>query len=420
MPKKIVVNLWLPFLVGLHLFCIPRAFPRQMILKADLDPLITLPGAYALTPDDLPKLFKKGNWNKNPYFKYLQKDKSRAIFQKKDLPELKVGLSLMEGTVPVDEVVVDFKDGKFLGVTISIFNRGDEGKIEASDFDRRFKTVGKRLGKELACRPTKREAMPSKGVLTTGYIWISARGKAVLEYNPEAPEKVEFLRMRMARRDAGGAYEAATKSRAIADVRLSVLPGNVKRNAATGDVFVAHIPMVDQGAKGYCVVASVQRLFEYYGIACDMHQLAQLAGSDPDRGTNPLTINRELGAIDHFFKTRFSCLAVGYNGGLVELVGERGIGKAVTEKDFYKLIHKNIDEGIPLLWGLNLGKYEEQPPISPQLVGGHMRMIIGYNEKTDRIIFSDSWGAGHEFKTMDAHDSFLATEGLFLLKPTTR
>ncbi|MDB4662241.1 C39 family peptidase, partial [Verrucomicrobiales bacterium] len=226
-------------------------------------------------------------------------------------------------------------------------------------------------------------------------------------------------RMRMARRDAEGTYAAAMNARAGATVRLSDLPRNVKRDNE-GNVFVKGVPMVDQGQKGYCVVASAQRLFEYYGIPCDQHQLAQIANADPDRGTSTLTINEELGQIDHLFKTRFEALAVGHRNGLVELVDNKFVGDEVEERDYHKMIHKYIDEGIPLLWSLGLGEYAEEPAISPQADGGHMRMIIGYNDKTQRIIFSDSWGAGHEFKTMDAHDSYKATHGLFLLKPTTR
>ena len=30
--------------------------------------------------------------------------------------------------------------------------------------------------------------------------------------------------------------------------------------------------------------------------------------------------------------------------------------------------------------------------------GGHMRLIIGYNDKEQKIIFSDSWGADMNFK----------------------
>lgn len=407
------------FPIGIFFVCLTPTIAQEKELEAKLDPFINLPAAYSLTPEDLPKLFPKGNWSRNPYFKWLRADKSRAIFQKKDMSNLKVNLSLLDGKVPIEEAVIDFKDGKFLGVTISIYNRGDGGSIEVSDFNNRFKEMGKHLGQQLAIRPTRKVAKPTQGLLTSGYVWISARGKAVLEHNEEAPGNVEFLRMRLAKRDAEGAYEAATQDRAGATVRLSELTSNVVRDGE-GRVFVNNVPMVDQGAKGYCVVASAQRLFEYYGIACDMHQLAQIAGSDPERGTSALETNRELGAIDHLFKTRFECLAVRHSSGLVELEDNQYVGDPVSEDEFHKMIRKNIDEGIPLLWSLILGQYEEEPPLAEQTSGGHMRLIVGYNEKDNKIIFSDSWGAGHEQKIIDAHYAYLATSGLFSLKPVTR
>jgi hypothetical protein len=70
-----------------------------------------------------------------------------------------------------------------------------------------------------------------------------------------------------------------------------------------------------------------------------------------------------------------------------------------------------------VLWSLQLGKYPEKPQLNPQTSGGHMRLIIGYNDEADTIIFSDSWGAGHEFKTMKAKHAYQATSGLFTLKP---
>jgi hypothetical protein len=389
-------------------------------LVADLDCFITLPSAYQLKPEDLETKFEQGNWTKNPYFKWLTEDKSRAIFQKKDLENLKVNLTLLGGTVPIEEAIVDFRDGTFLGVTISIFNRGDGGTIQADDFEERFKAMGKHIGEQLAIRPTRREAMETQGRLTTGFLWISARGKAVLEHNPQAPGNTEFLRMRLAKRDAGGGYEAAMQDRPGASVTLSQLPGKVKHSPESGDVFITGIPMVDQGSKGYCVVASTQRLFEYYGISCDMHQLAQIAGTDPERGTSSLEINKQLSAIDHLFKTRFTCLAVRDGNGLVELVDGKYVGAAIPESNFHAMIRKSIEAGIPLLWSLEVGRVPEDPPLKEQTSGGHMRMIIGYNEKTKRVIFSDSWGAGHEFKTMDASDAYDATHGLFLLKPITK
>lgn len=393
--------------------------PAQEIIKADLDVFITLPDAYQLKPDDLEKRFEQGKWSKNPYFKWLTEDKSRAIFQKKDLDNLKVELSLLKGTVPIEEAIIDFKDGSLIGVTISIFNRGDGGSIAADDFDQRFKDIGRHIGEQLQARPTRREAKPTQGQLTSGFLWISARGKAVLEHNPEAPGNTEFLRMRLARREAGGAYEAAMQSRPGASVKLSDLPSRINRDES-GNIFITEIPMVDQGAKGYCVVASAQRLFEYYGIHCDMHQLAQIAGSDPEKGTSSLEINNQLGAINHLFKARFTCLAVAQPSGLVELIDGQYVGPPVPEADFHSMISKNIDAGIPLLWSLEVGLFPEEPPLREQSGGGHMRMIIGYNTKTGRIIFSDSWGAGHEFKTMAAEDAYKATHGLFMMKPIVR
>ena len=397
--------------------------------EADLDPLITLPSAYDLTPDLLDKMFADADGDdelkdsdgekKNPYFKWLTGERTRALFMRRPFSNVTVDLKLFDNEVPIEEAIVDFRDGKLLGITVSIYNRGDGGEIAASEFQRRLKIAGQAIGTQLDIRPKRKKANPAQGMLTEGWAWISARGMAVLEHNPEAPGNTEFLRLRMARRDATGAYASAMKSRAGASVSLSDLPRNVTRDD-DGNVFVDNLPMVDQGQKGYCVVASTQRLFEYYGIACDQHQLAQISGADPEKGTSSVSIIEELGAIDHRFKTRFEPLGVMFRDGrLYELDKDMYQGKPVDGKQFDRLIHKYIDEGIPLLWALELGKYEEEPSIAQQAGGGHMRMIIGYNDKTNRVIFSDSWGAGHEFKTMDAEDCFMATHGLFLLKPTT-
>jgi hypothetical protein len=91
--------------------------------------------------------------------------------------------------------------------------------------------------------------------------------------------------------------------------------------------------------------------------------------------------------------------------------GEYLVGKPVDERKFIKGIHDFIDDGIPLLWSLELGRFPEEPDLKPQTSGGHMRVIIGYNESTGRLIFSDSWGAGHEFKTIKASDAYAASQG---------
>ncbi len=47
----------------------------------------------------------------------------------------------------------------------------------------------------------------------------------------------------------------------------------------------------------------------------------------------------------------------------------------------------------------------------------HICMIIGYNEKTDEIIYSDSWGAGHAKKSMDAGKAFSMTQCILVMPP---
>lgn len=393
--------------------------------KANLDPFITLPGAYQLTPESLGKMFKRGDMLQNPYFEWLNREKTRAIFKRRPASNVKVDLSILGGEVPVQEMIVDFKDGRFLGITMSIFNRGDAGEMDRADFESIITNVGRHLGTQLATRPNQRSGKVERGILTSGYTWISGRGMAILEYNPgvrSESQDVSFLRMRLCHRTAKGAYSAAMEEKAAASIRTSELADNVVKDMR-GNTYIDNVPMVDQGGKGYCVVASVQRLFEYYGAPCDMHQLAEIADADPDEGTNIFSTNKELGAIDHLFKMRYTCLAVRYKGELKVPDDEKGelyvSDRAWDEREFFETIRKYADSGIPLLWALQMGNHQEIPAISRQASGGHMRLITGYNEQRKAILFSDSWGAGHELKSMKAKDAYRVSDAIFLMKPVT-
>lgn len=130
-------------------------------------------------------------------------------------------------------------------------------------------------------------------------------------------------------------------------------------------------------------------------------------------------MSKELDKIDYRFKTRLTIIGMGQP--MTEVEKKRDgyyIGKPVDEADFLKAARSNIDDGVPLLWSLELGRFPEIPQLNPQLVGGHMRMIIGYNDKTKELIFSDSWGSGHEAKRMKMPHAYRATHGLFVIKPT--
>ncbi|MFT5131040.1 MAG: hypothetical protein ACI8W8_004674 [Rhodothermales bacterium] len=46
-----------------------------------------------------------------------------------------------------------------------------------------------------------------------------------------------------------------------------------------------------------------------------------------------------------------------------------------------------------------------------------MRLIIGYNAKANQLIYSDSWGTGHEFKRMSMEDAWAITTCVDLVAP---
>jgi len=83
---------------------------------------------------------------------------------------------------------------------------------------------------------------------------------------------------------------------------------------------------------------------------------------------------------------------------------------------FRKHVIKRVGEGVPLCWTLYLGMFPEKE--GAQAWGGHMRIIHGYNEKKDEIIYTDSWGDGHEMKRMPMIHAWCMTTGLYAMIPT--
>jgi hypothetical protein len=390
-------------------------------IPCSIDPLLKVSESWKMTTDDFEKTFTENN---NKLYVWLTLDRTRAKLTRKLYGNAEIDLTAFDGKVPVQEVTVDFAEGRLNLISVSIYNRADSGQITREVFTERFKSAGKMVGEILVAKPQQRKADAKSGLLTEGYSWNSREtGVALLEYNEGALGKAdfEFLRLRIARPNAIGSLAASmTNTRGGAAAKLGDFPKNVKKEA-NGDVFISNLPMVDQGDKGYCVCASVQRVFEYYGIGADMHQIAQISDADPQRGTNTLLMAKELDKIDYRFKTRLDIIGMGRPFTQVEVKkGEYFVGQPIDERKFLKEIHSYVDSGLPLLWALELGKYPEVPQLNPQTAGGHMRIIIGYNDKTEEIIFSDSWGAQHESKRMKMSDSYKTTEGLFVLKPTVR
>lgn len=389
-----------------------------LTLSADLDFLLQGEATWNLSAAALERRFAVRGAKEQVFFQWLDAGRNRARFNRKPFSNVTAALSLFGGQIQVQEANLDFENGVLSRATLSVYNRGDSGPLTVPEFEKVIQATGRGLGSALAVSP-KAQTPPANAVLKSiGWMWTAPSAVALMEHNDISGKgakgvshQPEFLRVKLAppqNRDwSMGVTAVGSTSSTVTKASLA----KKVRRTAEGAVYIEGIPMVDQGDKGYCVVASCQRLFEFYQIPCDQHQLAQLVGTTADGGTSSRLMEAGLNKIDSSFKTRFRALI---SPGMSPRDRQR-----LDEQRFFKMVQSSIDEGIPLLWTLQLGRAIEDPPLpgSGQVSGGHMRLIIGYDEKAQQVLFSDSWGAGHELKRMSLPGAFASTDGLYTLTP---
>ena len=386
-------------------------------LSANLDELLNFAELWRASPESFEqkyvlKLEDQEKQQKPPQFEWVSASKDRARFSRHMFSNAETKLTMFGGSIKVEEAILEFVNGKAARATISFYNRGDSGDIDVKEFDRIFKLIGQNLSQVMKVAP-KRQMMSSNAALpVAGWNWTAPSGIALLEHNeyntPGKVTKPEFLRLKLA---APNQADWSMGKMATGVQRMELLQ-RVKKTPE-GDVYISGVPMVDQGQKGYCVAASCQRLFEYMRIPCDQHEMAKLVSIDAEGGADISTMQKSLAKIDGAFKVTFKPLI---NPELFYAANRR---RRVSEKEFISIIKEYTDKGVPLLWGLMLGEKPEVPPLpgGGQVSGGHMRMIIGYNPGKNQVLFTDSWGAGHELKRMQLLDAYDVTMGLYSMAP---
>lgn len=269
------------------------------------------------------------------------------------------------------------------------------------------------------------------------------------------------------RKERGG----KTAKRKVARGSGKITDNVIDESKGRGDVFVDNVPMVDQGQKGYCAVATAERVLRYYGLEIDEHSLADAAGTTADGGTSVLAMKNSIEAVGKRYRLgtvvcygdfdkgaadRIAGLnaevraynkaakklkkaeiaetvyitregnTVYYNPAAFDAAADPEVLKEMKVNGmqkskftrFKKDVRDQVRKGIPLFWGVRLGTYPE--PGIPQTAGGHMRLITGFNDKKDEILYSDSWGAGHELKRMPLEWAWTITDCLMYLKPLDR
>lgn len=376
-------------------------------------------------------------------------------------------LTAFAGTQNVEEVAFVLKGGKLAEVSIAAWNKGDSQNAEITEkaFTDIVNAWSGELSRRIAPKFEDRGKDTASAARAERRMWVGKETLAQLEFSG-GKEKVrdpysgrertgknfqgEFIRVRLMPKPTSMVGLNASTGGA-ASVKRSELAKSVVHDPS-GDVFIPNIPMVDQGDKGYCAVATASRVFNYYGVPADQHEMAQVSGNAAGGGgTNPDEMEDAMKKISGKYKTRFQTLMdfdyssrkyqsfmrkynsaakklgkkvldtdnyIYFMGGLDPEVLREVNGKGPTFEKFMGIIRTNIDKGVPVMWALQLGMFPENGEKAKQAGGGHMRLIIGYNTAKNEIIFSDSWGAGHEKKRMAAPDASAATMGLYQLQPS--
>ena len=228
-------------------------------------------------------------------------------------------------------------------------------------------------------------------------------------------------------------------------------------------VWITRIPMVDQGQEKSCAVATLQRVLCYFTESpaekppISNESLKKKLGYSSKKGTNlgemMETLRRNASSLhlscDEIYSTNMTDKAMlqTYNryaerkkaNGKKVSISEKKADKDIKIEDYvtkidyslwrrmrcneldegrkhvWRRIRESVDRGLPILWTMELGLYQETG--LRQKGGGHMRLIIGYDKAAEKIIYSDSWGMGHEKKEMPWDDAWAITSQMMVLKP---
>ncbi len=365
------------------------------------------------------------------------------------------GLTLFE--IPIYQTIARFEADRLKEIDVLFYNRGDAGDLPQAKFEDLLKKCVDALSNFTKSKPVVRGKDASSAVKAEGVQWQSDTAMFLLEYSftrevktRSIPFRAEFVRLRITPPVLRKSLLATALPPSTAPSRFNGQT-HVKREPS-GDVVLDGIPMVDQGQKGYCVVATAERVMKYYGLRADEHELAEIANTDASKGTSNEALFESLKKLSNRLRVKIRTLEPFEVRQILELVKEynraakrgkrapeidtsgpvldvsviygkmkpellreaRNRNKSDTDR-FQRLVQTHIDQGVPLLWSVMLGIVPEAK--APQGSGGHMRLIIGYNLKTAEILYSDSWGMGHELKRMSVADAWTITTNLNTIEP---
>lgn len=386
-------------------------------------------------------------------------------------------VSFMEMPVYDTRLFWKEKEGKKLlsRVELSVYNKGDsKDRLSQAEFNRLVRETAEGLNQYYGKGRLGRANKPRPNFVTRQMLWTQKSPGAQLQWGyveqhrsagRTVPYSAEFVKVLLVPLTGSSAVDRAalTGTGIMAKTKnLSQLRKGVKRDQ-DGSVWIDEIPMVDQGQKGYCAAATAERLLRLYGFQVDQHAVAQIAETSAVGGTSLANMALAISKIGHHYRLdkkelipiedqksflksdlykqleRYNSVAKkkhqtqidwrAYSPNHVvdiqriwaamdpEILLESRMKDRQGFRSFMRDVKRYIDMGVPIIWSCLVGMYPEEVQLGQAGISGHMRLIIGYNSKTQEILYSDSWGVQHAKKRMKASQAWTMTKGMMILKP---
>lgn len=333
------------------------------------------------------------------------------------------------------ETVFTFRKARLNKISMMVYNKGDIGYITKKSFNQAKDDV---LEKMTALLGKKSLFKPYAGITRNNiHFWVVNGVLYKLEYSAEETSKdfiSEYIRVVVSKARPG--INVINIDKTDTDVVTEADLRKLVKREDNGDVIINGIPMVDQGKKGYCACAALARLMMYFGRDFDQHDIANLASSTGSEGTDPKSLKKAIETMSAMLRLNMKVLAKCYMSDassnktkdklldMKENFTDQQMNERVFKdmaynnrryKEFEKNVMSSIDRGRPVAWALEVGMVPEKGIM--QSSGGHMRIITGYNKGLGVIYYTDTWGAGHEKKTMPMTSAFFVSYAVWEISP---
>ncbi len=337
-----------------------------------------------------------------------------AKFQDTNISGGKIHSTFTKGKVlsaEIEQLRFLEKNGKVAQVDMVFFNKGDSatGKKWTSKLQREMKKQWDAIEASLDSFAGKSE----KGTWGDGriknkaQIWKFQNYVFSLEVKPK-----EFIILHITNLAAKKSSKAGVTDDFNGKVNV------VKEN--NGDVWIKNIPMVNQGAKGYCVPATIERCLKYYAIPnVDMHKIAAVCKTSIGGGTTMDNVMQNFRKVCSTFKLKMQNVRSLSMNSISNMV-DKGIPICWTmfsTDQYYQRMVSNTVKRKNTNFDAYCDEIKKQDKIKKISDGAHICLIIGYNKTSKELAVSNSWGDNYEITWVRFEDAKIVSRGLFVINP---